>query len=337
MKDWILVGWKTGDHSALIMRLKKDLSTGTQTPPMVYWLQICLYLAKGGKFMFRKILVCLLITSTPALLIITAVSAGGWAVITLDDLPGQVVVGESFTIGFMVRQHGRIPMSGLTPSISARNSDTGDFIVIEAVPEGETGHYSATLTLPKAGQWQWSISAFSMAQAMPALHATPTPGSSPADPLQAVSPMLVGGIAGVVALAGALMVLRQRQNRWAVALLAAALIFAGSGWVLAADIQSSPSQSPASASSKGYRSQVDYGQALFIAKGCLTCHTHQDTDQNASMQVGIGPDLSNFQADAAFLRRWLADPGAIKPDTAMPNLELGEAEIEALIAFINAE
>lgn len=287
--------------------------------------------------MLRKILVFPLIIGIRALLMIVTVSAGGWAVITLDDLPGQVVAGEPITIGFMVRQHGRNPMSGLTPKITARNFDAGNFLLVEAAPDGETGHYSATLTLPEAGEWQWSISAFTMAQAMPALQAVPTSASNPGDPLPAPSPMLVGGIAGVVALAGALLVMRQRKNRWAITLMAAALIFAGSGLVLAADIQSSPSQSPASASSKGYRSQVDYGQALFIAKGCLTCHTHQDTDQNASMQVGIGPDLSNFRADAAFLRRWLADPGAIKPDTAMPNLGLGEAEIEALIAFLNAE
>ena len=287
--------------------------------------------------MLRKILVSLLVTAIMMLLMIVAVSAGGWAVITLDDLPGQVVVGEPFTIGFMVRQHGKTPMSSLTPSITVRNSGTGNSLLVKAAPEGETGHYSATLTLPEAGEWQWSISAFTMAQAMPALHVTPTPGSGPADPLRAVSPMLVGGIAGVVALAGALMVLRQRQNRWAVALLAAALIFAGSGWALAADIQNGLSQPPASESFHNYRSQADYGQALFIAKGCLTCHNHQDTNRNASMQVGIGPDLSDFQAEAAFLRRWLADPSAIKPDTAMPNLGLAEAEIEALVAFLNAE
>lgn len=287
--------------------------------------------------MLRKILACLLISSTLVLLIVAAVSAGGWAVITLDELPRQVVVGESFTIGFVVRQHGRTPMSGLTPSITAHSSGTGDLLVIEAVPEGETGHYSATITLPEAGQWQWSISAFSMAQAMPALQAVPTSGSNPGDPLQALSPMVVGGIAGVIACAGALMVLRQRKNRWAVAFLAAALIFVGSGWALAADIQSGLSLPPTPASFNNYRSQTDYGQALFVAKGCSTCHNHGDTDQSGGIQIGIGPDLSNFQADAGFLRRWLADPSAIKPDTAMPNLGLGEAEIEALVAYITAD
>ena len=38
--------------------------------------------------------------------------AGGWAVITLDELPGQVEANQPLEIGFMVRQHGVTPLSG---------------------------------------------------------------------------------------------------------------------------------------------------------------------------------------------------------------------------------
>ena len=34
--------------------------------------------------------------------------AGGWAIITLDELPTGVVAGEPLTIGFTVLQHGKI-------------------------------------------------------------------------------------------------------------------------------------------------------------------------------------------------------------------------------------
>ena len=49
----------------------------------------------------------------------------------------------------------------------------------------------------------------------------------------------------------------------------------------------------------------------------------------------IGPTLSDYEADPAYLRHWLADPQAIKADTAMPNLNLRADEIEALIAFLS--
>lgn len=75
------------------------------------------------------------------------------------------------------------------------------------------------------------------------------------------------------------------------------------------------------------------GAALFRAKGCMTCHRHAAVD---AISVNIGPDLSRYQADPDFLRRWLADPSAVRPGTQMPTLGLAPAEIEALIAFLQA-
>jgi hypothetical protein len=48
--------------------------------------------------------------------------AGGWAVITLDALPTGVVAGEPFNIGFTVLQHGKTPMDGLDPTITATST-----------------------------------------------------------------------------------------------------------------------------------------------------------------------------------------------------------------------
>ena len=55
-----------------------------------------------------------------ALTLALPVFAGGWAVITLDELPMNVVAGESLGIGFTVRQHGRNSIPGLDPIIVAR-------------------------------------------------------------------------------------------------------------------------------------------------------------------------------------------------------------------------
>src|SRR5688572_22466504 len=53
-----------------------------------------------------------------ALILTIPVFSGGWAVITLDELPTDVVAGEPLTIGFTVRQHGIRPMDGLDPTVT---------------------------------------------------------------------------------------------------------------------------------------------------------------------------------------------------------------------------
>ena len=76
------------------------------------------------------------------------------------------------------------------------------------------------------------------------------------------------------------------------------------------------------------------GAQLFVAKGCITCHSHSAVTGARSLGP-IGPDLSAYRNDPAYLRTWLKDPAAVKPRTEMPNLGLTAEEIEALIAFLN--
>ena len=108
------------------------------------------------------------------------VFAGGWAVVTLDELPGSVAAGEPLEIGFMVRQHGRTPLDGLTPIITARVDGKGKPVTVFAEEDGEVGHYTATLVLPTEGQWTWEIEAFGMPQSMPALTVTAAAIAPPA-------------------------------------------------------------------------------------------------------------------------------------------------------------
>lgn len=76
------------------------------------------------------------------------------------------------------------------------------------------------------------------------------------------------------------------------------------------------------------------GAALFRAKGCVGCHRHAAVDGEGG---SVGPDLTHYDADPAFLHRWLADPASVRPNTLMPNLQLGPDEIEALITFLESE
>jgi cytochrome c2 len=98
-----------------------------------------------------------------------------------------------------------------------------------------------------------------------------------------------------------------------------------------------PPASAAAASAPAAVSEADiaYGRALFLAKGCATCHHHAAVANSGAGPGGEFPDLTTYRWNADYLRAWLRDPAAVKPNTYMPNLGLRKDEIEALIAFLS--
>lgn len=99
---------------------------------------------------------------------------------------------------------------------------------------------------------------------------------------------------------------------------------------------------PIVAVARGAQAAVSYtqpqrGQRLFAAKGCVVCHQHAQVD-GAGM-IDFGPDLTEKRFNRGYLQQFLADP-SIKPPAGnkrMPNMNLNEREIAALVAFINGE
>src|SRR5512143_3199578 len=83
-------------------------------------------------------------------------AARGWAVVTLDHLPAQIVANQPVKIGFAVRQHGRTLLNGLNPAIAVGRSDMSQAFTAVATQEGGEGHYAATLTFPESGTWIWT-------------------------------------------------------------------------------------------------------------------------------------------------------------------------------------
>jgi cytochrome c2 len=85
---------------------------------------------------------------------------------------------------------------------------------------------------------------------------------------------------------------------------------------------------------------VAHGRALFSAKGCAQCHRHVSVPGSGAFRDAYGadgaPDLSIYRWDDAYLRRWLANPSAVKPDTNMPDLELKPGDIELLVLFLKS-
>jgi cytochrome c oxidase subunit 2 len=86
------------------------------------------------------------------------------------------------------------------------------------------------------------------------------------------------------------------------------------------------------------------GFAIFFANTCVNCHAVRGTNANAT----VGPDLTHVggrgtlgggvldnSADA--LRRWVADPQAIKPGVLMPAFpNLRDDELADLVAYLQS-
>lgn len=260
------------------------------------------------------------------LLLATPAKAGGWAVVTVDELPPYVHAGEPMTLGFTVRQHGQHPVNLEHVVLTATQVSTRDLLTFTARQEGATGHYVVEVLLPTAGTWDWSIQPdwFASAPMVPltVLEAKPTTPKR----LYTLLPWGVTSLGAVVLGSAALWPQAPaHQLRTPPMLLGVSLVVGGLGWLgLGAQLPSATVAAPPE--------PVTYGRALFMAKGCNTCHLHDEALNTWSTESG--PNLTDYQNTTDYLRVWLKDPQATKPNTEMPNLMLKENEIEVLAAFL---
>ena len=303
--------------------------------------------------MFRRltksIFVIALLALAAALALAVPALAGGWVVITLDRLPEGIVAGETTTIGMMARQHGLTAWEVDSLQVQAEHVGTGQQVAFKALPEGEPGHYVAELVFPIAGDWEWSIAAgmFPEAQPMPALTVSANPalaagesGAGAASPLMANTLTVLLGAGALLAFAsGLLIILRASSRRMQVLagaglmLLCAGLAFASYSSANAQAKQALPENSTKAAEAE-YSTVV--GQQLFLAKGCVVCHTNDRAIKgSASYGTNMGPNLTQYQNDPNVIHTKLKDPKATNPSAKMPQLYLKIDEIEALVAFLN--
>jgi hypothetical protein len=87
--------------------------------------------------------------ATPAL-------AGGWAVTTFDDMPGQFVSGKEYALGYTIRQHGATPINVAKTEILAV-AVSGRTLSFPGKSEGAMGHYVATVFFPAGGTYTWQV------------------------------------------------------------------------------------------------------------------------------------------------------------------------------------
>ncbi len=274
--------------------------------------------------------------------------AGGWFVITLDSVPAAAVAGEPLSIGFMLRQHGRTPAHWDGLSLVAHNPATGRTVRVVPQEQGRVGHYTAEITLPDAGSWLWGIDferrpwvRWAPLTVVAAPIAAATAVSEPTAAAAVASPWLplLLALATTAFLLAALQVGRRRRALGGILGLGAAASVLALVMVVAAAPAAvvTASALPAPAAPAAGHDPVSQGRALFLAKGCVTCHVHAEATSDGFASVSIGPNLTSYVAPAGspFLRQWLADPSSLRPATEMPALGLSDQEIESLIAFLS--
>ena len=78
------------------------------------------------------------------------------------------------------------------------------------------------------------------------------------------------------------------------------------------------------------------GRDLFVAKGCVSCHTHSAVKAGKSAEFLKAPDLTTVRYTPEYLRAFITDP-TIKTPTMplrMPALGLKPDELNAVVSFL---
>lgn len=84
-----------------------------------------------------------------------AAYAGGWATVSVENLPDYIVAGQPTNLTFAIRQHGENYLADLSPSIVATSGK--DEFEARAVETNKPGFYTVTLRPPRAGDWTVTI------------------------------------------------------------------------------------------------------------------------------------------------------------------------------------
>ena len=199
-----------------------------------------------------------LVAATPAL-------RGGWAILTVHELPESLRAGEAVTLTFSMRQHGEQLMAGRAPVLHVRGDGLlGDRQRVAAERTRQPGVYRATFTAPDADK--------------------------------------------------ALLRVDTDFHDWNVALYPI-------------PVRSAPE---------------DRGRSLYVAKGCVGCHTkNDDAALEDYPQMRVGPDLTGRSYPSAWLVQKITDPASIAEGrrmtgTVMPQLEVTAAEAQAIASYLNA-
>ncbi|MGZ8694988.1 MAG: hypothetical protein ACXWYS_06060 [Gaiellaceae bacterium] len=82
-------------------------------------------------------------------------SAGGFATAGVAPPPGDIDAGQTWNASIEIKQHGRTPLAGLSPTLTIRKGDVAK--TFPAEPTDVVGVYVAHVKFPAAGEWQYEV------------------------------------------------------------------------------------------------------------------------------------------------------------------------------------
>lgn len=149
--------------------------------------------------MIRKLSITVIVLLALGLLVIPAL-AGGWALVTVENMPPEIRAGEPVELHMTVWQHGQTPVhffdteeNPIVPRLIATNQVTGERIEATAERLPEVGEFTLTVTFPSDGTWTWdirpepleSMNAYKPLTVMPAIQAGAVEQKAVAEPVKA--------------------------------------------------------------------------------------------------------------------------------------------------------
>ena len=124
--------------------------------------------------------------------------AGGWAVTTFDELPGQFVAGHEYALGYTIRQHGETPINVDKTEILAV-ATSGRTLSFPGKSQGAVGHYVAAVYFPAGGTYSWQVTQGAFApQDLATVTVLSTSGTATTDKTAAVMLEPVMGEIGII-------------------------------------------------------------------------------------------------------------------------------------------
>ncbi len=103
----------------------------------------------------RRLPLLALLVLASVLAVAAPAHAGGFATAGLSSTPEGVAPGKPWKVDITVLQHGRTPLSDLTPHVQIQSGNqTKEFT---ATPTGKPGVYRAEVVFPKAGRWEYVV------------------------------------------------------------------------------------------------------------------------------------------------------------------------------------
>ncbi|HEX2405155.1 MAG TPA: hypothetical protein VHM29_10685 [Acidimicrobiia bacterium] len=127
----------------------------------------------------KRLIRLLIPTSLLVLMLAPTALAGSVTVVTFAELPSDFDAGTPYTLDYSILAHGTEPMPFSETSLHFRGPN-GEDLTFPAESTGN-GQWTAEVTLPEAGEWQWEVLAGDqVVQPLGTLPVHPAPAAVPA-------------------------------------------------------------------------------------------------------------------------------------------------------------